>query len=56
MKRMVAFGAVATIVALLVGCGDSGSTSGASGQNSGAQERGTIPALATAAITAWRCS
>ena len=40
MKRMVAFGAVATIVALLAGCGDSGSTS-ASGR-SGAQESGTV--------------
>ena len=51
MKRMVAFGVVVSIVALLAGCGDSGSASGASEQNSAASQNETVSSASDESAT-----
>ena len=51
MKRIITFGVVISMLALLAGCGDSGSRPEPSGQNSSVQQSETVPPASDEAVS-----
>ena len=51
MKRMIRFGVVISVLALLSGCGDSGGAPDTSGQNSSIQQNETVPPASDGSVS-----